>query len=60
MVTHGITYLSSVDQIVVLRNGQVSEMGSYVELIDRVGAFAEFLKNYLAEVNSTDSDADGQ
>ncbi|XP_048466697.1 ATP-binding cassette sub-family C member 3 isoform X2 [Rhincodon typus] len=46
LVTHGISFLPQVDQIVVLVNGRVSEMGSYQELQEQNGAFAEFLRNY--------------
>ena len=30
-------------------NGQISEVGSYKELLNHDGAFAQFLKNYLTE-----------
>ncbi|XP_078081989.1 ATP-binding cassette sub-family C member 3 isoform X2 [Mustelus asterias] len=46
LVTHGISFLPQVDQIMVLVNGKVSEMGSYQELQNQNGAFAEFLRNY--------------
>ncbi|XP_071965517.1 multidrug resistance-associated protein 1-like [Antedon mediterranea] len=46
LVTHGISFLPQVDQIVVLVNGQISEVGSYTELFEQEGAFSEFLKNY--------------
>ncbi|XP_071813084.1 multidrug resistance-associated protein 1-like isoform X5 [Apostichopus japonicus] len=45
-VTHGISFLPQVDKIVVLKNGAISEEGSYNELLERNGAFAEFLQNY--------------
>lgn len=37
------------DKIVVLKDGQVSEVGSFSELMSRAGAFAEFLKIYLTQ-----------
>lgn len=49
LVTHGISFLPNVDQIVVLSHGTISEVGSYKELLHRKGAFAEFLMTYLAE-----------
>ncbi|XP_053393097.1 multidrug resistance-associated protein 1-like isoform X3 [Mercenaria mercenaria] len=49
LVTHGVGFLPYVDTIVVLADGQVSEMGSYKQLLDHDGAFAQFLKNYLSE-----------
>ncbi|MEQ2184112.1 hypothetical protein GOODEAATRI_004572 [Goodea atripinnis] len=38
-----------VDNIVVMVEGRVSEMGSYQELLKQNGAFAEFLRNYALE-----------
>ncbi|KAK5851307.1 hypothetical protein PBY51_002110 [Eleginops maclovinus] len=49
LVTHGISFLPQVDNIVVMVEGQVSEMGSYQELLKQNGAFAEFLRNYSLE-----------
>ena len=45
-MTHGINYLSQCDQIVVMNGGRISEVGSYGELIDANGAFAEFIRVY--------------
>ncbi|KAK3704049.1 hypothetical protein RRG08_049006 [Elysia crispata] len=49
LVTHGISFLPQVDKIIVLVDGQVSEAGSFRELMTLNGAFAEFLRNYLNE-----------
>ncbi|XP_075889870.1 ATP-binding cassette sub-family C member 3 isoform X2 [Nelusetta ayraudi] len=49
LVTHGISFLPQVDNIMVLVEGNVSEMGSYQELLNQNGAFAEFLRNYALE-----------
>ncbi|XP_036936900.1 canalicular multispecific organic anion transporter 2 isoform X2 [Acanthopagrus latus] len=46
LVTHGISFLPQVDNIMVMVEGRVSEMGSYQELLTQNGAFAEFLRNY--------------
>lgn len=46
LVTHGIAYLAQVDKIVVMKNGQISESGSYKELLDRKGAFADFMAEH--------------
>ena len=46
LVTHGIGFLSQCDQIVVMNDGKITEVGSYTELIDNNGAFAEFLRTY--------------
>ncbi|CAG5122310.1 unnamed protein product, partial [Candidula unifasciata] len=54
LVTHGIGFLPQVDKIIVLVNGEISESGSFSELLKYNGAFAEFLRNYLTELNSED------
>lgn len=56
LVTHGIGYLPKVDQIIVLVDGQISEVGSYKELMDHAGAFADFLKNYLTSEEDLDEE----
>ena len=58
LVTHGITFLPKVDQIVVMHDGHVSEVGTYEELLSRDGTFAEFIRTYLAEDNA-DDDSEG-
>lgn len=57
LVTHGITFLPEVDWIVVLKEGEVSETGTYKELLEKKGAFAEFLLHHLQE-KSADGDVD--
>ena len=46
LVTHGIGFLPQCDVIVVMVDGQITEVGSYNELIDNDGAFAQFLQTY--------------
>lgn len=41
-----IGILHQVDNIVVLVDGMISEIGSYQELLQRNGAFAEFLHSH--------------
>lgn len=48
-MTHGISFLPQVDNIMVMVEGRVSEMGSYQELLSQNGAFSEFLRNYALE-----------
>ncbi|XKL66876.1 hypothetical protein PGB90_010296 [Kerria lacca] len=49
LVTHSVTYLSQVDFIVVLKNGCISESGTFKELLEKKGDFADFLLTYLKE-----------
>uniref|UniRef100_A0A8C3LI34 Uncharacterized protein n=1 Tax=Chrysolophus pictus TaxID=9089 RepID=A0A8C3LI34_CHRPC len=46
LVTHSISFLPQVDNIVVLVAGAVSEHGSYNTLLANRGAFAQFLNSY--------------
>ncbi|BFZ13432.1 hypothetical protein BsWGS_16472 [Bradybaena similaris] len=54
LVTHGIHWLPMVDHIIVMTNGQISETGSYDELMSHDGAFASFLKEYFRKEAETD------
>ncbi|KAJ8721589.1 hypothetical protein PYW07_002364 [Mythimna separata] len=57
-VTHNVSYLAQTDLVVVLRDGEVSEVGTYQQLLEKKGAFAEFLLHHLtkAEGSATDED----
>ncbi|XP_046591582.1 multidrug resistance-associated protein 1 isoform X10 [Neodiprion lecontei] len=57
LVTHGITYLPEVDDIIVIKNGEVTERGTYKQLLEKKGAFAEFLVQHLQEVGNLEADA---
>ncbi|XP_050432447.1 multidrug resistance-associated protein 1 isoform X1 [Adelges cooleyi] len=49
LVTHSVTYLREVDLIVVLKDGQISESGTYKELLDKKGDFADFLLLHMQD-----------
>ncbi|XP_041520483.1 ATP-binding cassette sub-family C member 3 isoform X2 [Microtus oregoni] len=57
LVTHGISFLPQTDFIIVLADGQVSEMGNYSELLQHNGSFANFLRNYAPDEDHKDSEA---
>ena len=59
LVTHGVSYLPMVDQIIVMKEGMISEVGSYNDLLRKEGAFAEFLTNY-ANTKSKDIETDDE
>ena len=46
LVTHGLAHLPKCDVIVTMESGRISEVGAYTELIDKNGAFAEFMRTY--------------
>ena len=60
LVTHGLGYLSEADLIVVIREGRISEMGSYQELLSHNGELAALIRNYLSEETDDESDADSE
>lgn len=48
-MTHSLTHLPQVDKIYVMKDGRISESGTYRELLDQKGAFAEVLVQFLSE-----------
>ncbi|KAK3589166.1 hypothetical protein CHS0354_018871 [Potamilus streckersoni] len=56
LVTHGVHWLPRVDMIVVMSGGTISETGSYDELMEYDGAFAQFLRTYLVNADKTDDE----
>ncbi|XP_076852199.1 multidrug resistance-associated protein 1-like isoform X2 [Brachyhypopomus gauderio] len=46
LVTHGLSFLPQVDLILVMVDGEITETGSYSELLGRQGAFADFVKTF--------------
>ncbi|XP_075422206.1 multidrug resistance-associated protein 1-like isoform X3 [Ascaphus truei] len=57
LVTHGVSYLPQMDSIIVMIDGKITEIGSYQDLLEQDGAFAEFLRTYAnAEQNKEQED----
>uniref|UniRef100_A0A9J7YN69 ABC-type glutathione-S-conjugate transporter n=1 Tax=Cyprinus carpio carpio TaxID=630221 RepID=A0A9J7YN69_CYPCA len=42
LVTHGLSFLPQADLILVIEDGEITEMGSYAELLSRKNTFADF------------------
>ncbi len=42
------------DKIVVIKDGEISEFGSYKDLIEQNGAFAEFIRTYLQDTEEVE------
>lgn len=51
LVTHGITFLPQTDNIYVMKLGEISENGTYQELLNKKGDFSDFLLQHLQEGN---------
>ena len=60
LVTHSLTYLPNTDKIIVMKNGKISEIGSYSELLSKKGDFAEFLIQYLSKSENSDGSEDAE
>lgn len=58
LVTHGVTYLPNVDNVYVVKDGEISESGTLQELMNKKGDFAEFLLHHLKEVNEDEENLD--
>ncbi|CAL1544373.1 unnamed protein product, partial [Lymnaea stagnalis] len=43
MATHAVHWLPLVDTIIVMQEGRITEMGSYLQLMKKDGNFAQFL-----------------
>ncbi|XP_053205975.1 ATP-binding cassette sub-family C member 3-like isoform X2 [Panonychus citri] len=54
LVTHRITFLPQVDEIIVMKDGSVYETGKYDELMSKKGQFYDFIVQYLAESEAQD------
>lgn len=54
LVTHGLTYLPQCDVIVTMKDGMIREVGTYTELINSNGAFAEFVRTYASTEDSSE------
>lgn len=59
LVTHGVSFLPYVDEVVVMVNGQVSEVGSYQILRASKGVFSEVLDAYAKEQSNDRSSEEG-
>lgn len=55
LVTHGLSYLPQADLILVMVEGEITEMGSYQQVMATEGAFSEFLRTYAAVDHTQDN-----
>ncbi|KAF9586641.1 Multidrug resistance-associated protein 1 [Lunasporangiospora selenospora] len=52
LVTHGIHHLSEVDQIVMIKDGEISETGRYQELMEAKKAFYQLIEDYSVKASN--------
>ena len=55
-MTHNINYLSEVDFIVVMKDGSISEIGSFHQLLNNEGDFSKILSTHLKKSSYSDED----
>lgn len=60
LVTNQASYLPKVDYIIVVKNGRISEDGTYTELLQRKGDFAEFLIEHIKDAANLATDESNQ
>ncbi len=53
-MTNSLGFLPEVDEIIMLDNGNIVEMGSYDELVEKDGQFAQFIQNYFTSSDKND------
>ncbi|KAH9495893.1 Multidrug resistance-associated protein 1 [Bulinus truncatus] len=58
MATHAVHWLPLVDTIVVMQEGRITEMGSYLQLMKRNGHFAQFLLANLSKDQDSEAEMD--
>ncbi|CAO3570447.1 unnamed protein product [Mortierella alpina] len=55
LITHGVHHLSDVDQIVVIKSGEITETGRYQELMDAKKAFFQLIEDYCVKDGRNDT-----
>ncbi|XP_022257321.1 multidrug resistance-associated protein 1-like [Limulus polyphemus] len=52
LVTHNLSVLPDVDAIIVIKNGQIEESGTYKELLAKKGSFSELVREHMRKEDS--------
>ena len=52
-MTHSLSFLSQVDEIVLLNEGMIEERGTYRELLHNKAGFSQMLMEHLCEQEET-------
>ncbi|XP_065208391.1 multidrug resistance-associated protein 1-like isoform X2 [Planococcus citri] len=58
LVTHSTKFFPFMDKIIVMKNGGVSEMGSYQELLENEGDFIDFVRTHVETEESSEAEGD--
>ncbi|KAG8328066.1 Canalicular multispecific organic anion transporter 1 [Homalodisca vitripennis] len=54
LVTHGVSFLNQVDIIVVLKAGEITEMGTFRELLVKKGEFSDLIVQHISTIDDPD------
>ncbi|KAL3103423.1 hypothetical protein niasHS_002609 [Heterodera schachtii] len=58
LVTHSLSVLKHCDQIVVIKDGSVAQMGTYSDLLAGSGDFSDLIRDYLTNRNPSNTDVE--
>ena len=51
-MTNSLSFLSQVDEILMIENGEIVQKGTYKELKNQDGLFSYFTKNFLEKIST--------
>src|SRR5580704_3172975 len=57
LVTHGLHFLPNVDYIYVVSDGQITERGTYAELMANDGDFSKFITEFGSREEGAEKDS---
>uniref|UniRef100_A0AAR2KT00 ABC-type glutathione-S-conjugate transporter n=1 Tax=Pygocentrus nattereri TaxID=42514 RepID=A0AAR2KT00_PYGNA len=60
LVTHGLSFLPQADLILVMADGEITESGSYTELLNRRSTFSDFVKTFAGNEHKESSTHRGE
>ncbi|KAG0325322.1 Multidrug resistance-associated protein 1 [Dissophora globulifera] len=60
LITHGVHHLSEADQIVVIRDGSIDEVGSFTELMTAQGSFQQLVEEYTIDQKKAGEETDAK
>ncbi|XP_046664345.1 multidrug resistance-associated protein 1-like [Homalodisca vitripennis] len=58
LVTHGVSFLNQVDIIVVLKAGEITEMGTFRELLVKKGEFSDLIVQHISTIDDPDLESE--